>query len=169
MSGPDYHGWTHRRKRVKVNGDFVDDPYAGTDPIPGESIRNIKVFADRNATDGNLPDSVIVVSTGDGKFIFSIDEDEDGWRMHYVRAFVSVVGSGDVVVQIRNITQAHDFLTTKITIDTGDFTSLTSGTPAAINMANAVVADGDLVAIDVDSAGGGTAEGLGVNVGFRQT
>ena len=88
--------------------------------------------------------------------------------MHYVRAFVSTVGGGDIVVQVRNVTQAHDFLTTRVTIDSGDFTSLTSGTPAAINMANAVVADGDLIAIDVDDDGGGDAEGLGVNVGFRQ-
>ena len=59
MGAPNYHGWTHRRRRINE-----DDPFAGSDPIPGESIRNIKVFADRNATDGNLPDEVIVVSLG---------------------------------------------------------------------------------------------------------
>ena len=65
-----YHGWTHRRKR-----------WGGTDPIPGESFRNIKVFADENACDGLLPDSVRIVSTGNGKFMFQIDDDEDGFAL----------------------------------------------------------------------------------------
>lgn len=158
MSGqPAYHGPTHRRKK-----------FGGTDPIPGESFRNLKLFADTNACDGNLPVGVRVVSAGDGKFIFQIDEDEDGFLLHYVRAYVSVVSSsGAITVQVRNITQAHDMLSTACTIDAGDFSSLDAGTAAVVNTANASVADGDLIAIDVDGAGT-DAEGLGVNVGFRQ-
>ena len=63
----------------------------------------IKVFADRNALDGNLPDEAIVVSTGDGKFILAIPEDLHGTELVHAAAFVSV--AGEVTVQIRNVTQ----------------------------------------------------------------
>lgn len=152
-----HHGWTHRR-----------EARGGTDPVPRESYRNIKVFADPEACDGLLPDSVRIVTTGDGKFIFQIDADEDGFELFYVRAFVSVVGSATLTVQLRNITQAQDMLSTPLTIDAGEFSSLTAATPAVINTANAQVADGDLIAIDVDTNGGGSAEGLGVNLGLSQ-
>ncbi len=152
MTGPSYHGWTHRPKRV-----------GGSDPDPPLGHYEIKVFADPNALDGNLPASATDVSIGDGKFVFEIPEDLDGTRLVVARAFLSTVGAGDCVVQISNITQAADMLTDPITIDTGDLSSKTSASPVVIDTSANEVADGDQIRIDVDTASG---QGLGVILMF---
>jgi len=156
MSLPAMHGWTHRPKSR-----------GGTDPIVLPGYYAIKVFADRGALDGALPDSAIIVSAGDGKFIWEIPAPLDGFHLTYVRIFVSVAGSANLIVQLHNITQAVDMLSTRAQIDTGDLSSKTSATPPVINVANSQVADGDQIRVDVDSDGGGDAEGLGVVAGFE--
>lgn len=109
----------------------------------------IKVFSDADA-----------LSTGDGKFIFAIPGDLDGWSLTAAAAYVTTVSSsGLVTVQIRNVTLAADMLSTRITIDVGETTSYTAAAPAVI--AAAPVAKGQLIAVDVDVAGT-AAKGLGV-------
>ena len=154
MSAPSYHGWSHRPKER-----------GGPDPIPPTGLYEIKVFADRDALDGNLPDSAIIVSTGDGKFIWPVPPDLDGTTLTLAEAGVSVVGSDDLDVTIRNLTGAVDMLTGSITIPAGDFTSYPPSV-TVINTANAVVAAGDRLSINVDAAGGGDAEGLAVILRF---
>lgn len=150
-SGPDFHGWTHRPKLL-----------GGTDPIPPLGYYEIKVFADRGALDGNLSDSAIVVSTGDGKFHFFIPQQLDRAELVHAAAGVSV--SGDVEVQVHNVTQAADYFTTTLTIDAGDKTSYTATTPVVVD--DTLLADvGDEIRIDVDAADG-TAEGLCVILHF---
>lgn len=123
---------------------------------PGQNrcaFYEIKVFGDTN-----------VVATGDGKFIWGIPEDLDGWEIFHVFSFVSTVSSsGLVTVQIRNITAGVDTLSTPVTIDAGDFTSYGAATEAVIDTANAGVSVADLMSIDVDAAGTG-AKGLGVGL-----
>jgi hypothetical protein len=142
MSGkPAYHGWTHR---PKARG--------GTDPVPPtEAHYEIKVFSDTG-----------IMSTGNGKFIFAIPDDLDGWYFIDADAFVTTVSSsGAPTVMIRNATDAVDVLSTAITIDASEFTSYTAATQPVINAANDQVATADLIAIDVDGIGTG-AKGLGV-------
>ena len=151
MSGPFHHGWSHRPGWL-----------GGTDQNTPLGFYEIKVFADRDALDGNLPDEAIVVSTGDGKFVFAIPHDLDQAEMVHAAAFVSLAGA--VTVQVRNVTQAADYLTTALTIDSGETTSYTAATPVVID--DDLLADkGDLIRIDVDAADG-TAEGLGVMLQF---
>lgn len=152
MPDADYHGWTHRPKWL-----------GGSDPARVLGHYELKVFADRNALDGELPDEAIVVSAGDGKFIFAIPYDLDGTALVHAAAYVSAAGA--VTVQLRNITQAHDFLSTAVTIDGGDNTSYDAATPPVITEANREVNVGDLISVDVDAADG-TAEGLGVILVF---
>ena len=123
-----------------------------------------KLFADRNALDGNLPDTAIVVSTGDGKFVIDpIPEDLDGTQLVHAAAGVSAPGA--VTVQLRNITQSNlDLLSTRITIDSGEYSSYTAATPPVI-IASQPVATGDRIAIDVDAASG-APEGLSVVLRF---
>jgi hypothetical protein len=111
MSGPNYHGWTHRSA---LRG--------GSDPLHPLGHFEIKVFADPNALDGNLDAAARIVSTGDGKFIFMIPNDLDGCELVHAAVYVTVAGA--VTVQIRNITQAFDFLSTKLTVDAAEFSSL---------------------------------------------
>ncbi len=106
------------------------------------------------------------LTTGDAQIIFVIPTELNGMNLVACAAYVSTVSaSGLPTVQIRNVTQAVDMLTTKITIDAGEFTSYTATTPPVIDAGNADVATGDLLAIDVDVAGTG-AKGLGVVVSF---
>ena len=151
MPDVSYHAETHR-----------PHTRGGSDPLPALGFFEIKVFADTNALDGNLPDEARIVDVGDGKFIFVIPRDLDGCELHHAAAYVTVAGA--VTVQIRNVTQAYDFLTTKITIDAAEFSSYTAATPPVID-ADLVVDKGDRIAIDVDAADG-TAEGLGVILHF---
>jgi hypothetical protein len=144
MAGPAYHGWTHRPRTQ-----------GGTDPIGGGHFE-IKVTSDE--TD---------LTTGDGQFIFAIPEDLDKAVLYHAHAFISTVSSsGTPQVQIRNVTQAVDMLSTRITIDVSEFTSYTATTQPVINPANNDVAKADLIAVDVDTAGTG-ARGLGVILAFR--
>lgn len=142
-----YHGWTHA---PKVAG--------GTDPIPLPAPLFIKVTGDKTS-DPSL-------TTGDGQFIFEISQDMDLMKLLRVEAYVSTVStSGDPTVQIRNITQGVDMLSTKVSIDANEFVSADATTPPVINAGNAQVAHKDLIAIDVDVAGTG-AKGLGVMLTF---
>ena len=63
MSGPNYHAWTHRPKQL-----------GGSDPLQPYGFYEVKLFADRDALDGTLPDSAIVVSEGTGKMVIWIPE-----------------------------------------------------------------------------------------------
>lgn len=141
MAGPEYHAWTHSPN--------------GTDANPAPY--SIKVVNDTT-----------VVTVGDGQFIFMIEDDVAGCRLVQAQAYVTTVSSSGLpTVQIRNVTQAVDMLSTKITIDASEFTSYTAATPRVINLANSDVARGDLIAVDVDVAGTG-AKGLGVILRFRR-
>lgn len=129
-------------------------------PLPlVDIILQVKVFVDT----GSGSD----VTTGDGKLIIIASDDMSGMNLVDADAYVTTVSSsGLVTVQIRNITQAADMLTTKITIDANEFSSYFAATPPVIDAANDDVATGDRLAIDVDVAGTG-AKGLGVVLSFR--
>lgn len=111
-------------------------------------------------------DDATVVTTGDGKLIFVIDDSIGGMNLIDADAYVTTVSSSGLpTVQIRNITQTADMLTTKISIDASEFTSYTAAAAPVIDTGNDDVATGDLIAVDVDVAGTG-AKGLGVVLSF---
>lgn len=125
---------------------------APRDPI----VREFKVFSDAQT-----------VTTGDGKFIHLIPEDTDGMNLAEIESYVTTVSSsGKPTVQIRNVTQAADMLTTKCEIDASEKNSKDAATQPVIDTANDDVVWGDHLAIDVDVAGTG-AKGLGVILTFR--
>lgn len=107
------------------------------------------------------------VTTGNGQRVFPIPRELDGLSLVAAHAWVSTESSsGDLTIQIRNITQTDDMLSTEITIDAGEFTSYAPGTTeSVVDPAAAEVATGDLIAVDVDADGTG-AEGLGVILTF---
>lgn len=123
--------------------------------ISRDRVVQIKVFDDSTAA-----------STGDGKFIFFIPPEYDRLVLRKVYAYVTgASSSGALTIQIRNVTDSVDMLSTALTIDASELSSLTAATAAVINLANATVEDGDQIAIDVDGAGT-SAEGLGVVLTF---
>lgn len=122
----------------------------------GKRVFQIKVFDDATAA-----------TTGDGKVIFMIPVECNGMNLVDVEAYVTgASSSGALTIQVRNVTQAADMLSTAITIDQSETTSLTAATAPVIDAANDDVATGDLIAIDVDGAGT-SAEGLGVVLSFQ--
>ena len=126
--------------------------------VPSFGNYEIKVVADASA-----------LATGDGQFIFAIPSDLNGTDLLDAQAFVTTVATGAtlITVQIRNVTQTADMLSTRITIDASEFTSYTAATPRVINVANSGVVTGDLIAIDVDAVGNTTpGQGLGVILRF---
>jgi hypothetical protein len=137
-----------------------DHAAGGADPIPGTTGGeiNIKVFQDTSS-----------VSTGDAKFMFAIPSDLNGLNLVDAQMYVTASStSGNPEVQIRNVTQALDMLSTEITVKAGEFDSFGAGstaTPSVVNLSNAVVAAGDIIAIDVDASGTG-AQGMGVILRF---
>lgn len=111
-------------------------------------------------------DDASVITTGDGKLIFVIPPELNGLNLTDVDAFVTTnSSSGSPTVQVRNVTDAFDMLSTRITIDPNEPTSYTAAAPPVIDTAHDDVATGDLLAIDVDVAGTG-AKGLGVVLVF---
>ncbi len=135
----------------------------------------IKLFADRGALDGNLPDSAVVVSDGNGKFMLVIPPDLNGATLALAEAGISAAASIDVEVDLINVgpdpstPASTPMLLSPITIATGDFVSWTPGTSVGstpIDTTNAQVLSGDWISIDVLSGGADTAEGLAVVIDF---
>lgn len=88
--------------------------------------------------------------------------------MVLVNAFagLDVTGTGTSTIQIRNVTQAWDMLSTPITIDTGEATSLTANTPPTIDTTKDDLALGDKIVVDIDGIAAG-GQGLVVELTFE--
>ncbi len=107
------------------------------------------------------------VTTGDDKVRFDIPADIGGMNLVYcLMTLDTVSSSGLPTVQIRNVTDSVDMLSTKLSIDANEYTSLTAAAPAVIDGSKDDVAEGDRLAIDCDIAGTGT-KGLRVTLGFQ--
>lgn len=135
----------------------------GPDPIDMPVVLFGKVSGDR-ATDPAL-------LTGDGQLFYPITRDMDLMWLTDCEAKVSTTSSsGAPTVQLR-LTRAgstiHDMLSTKLSIDAGDYSSRHAATPKVINAGNSQVEWGDQIAVDVDVAGTGT-KGLSVTLTFER-
>lgn len=121
-----------------------------------KKIVSLKVIADGTA-----------LTTGDGKMYFTVPSDLNGMNLVDVDAAVyTVSSSGAPTVQIHNLTDTVDMLSTAITIDASEYSSYTAATQPVIDTAHDDVATGDRIRIDVDGAGTGTA-GLEVILVFQ--
>ncbi len=108
------------------------------------------------------------IAIGDGQFYWRVPSTINGWNLIAAAAKVTTASGGGtaVTVQIANVTDAVDMLSTKITIDNSETDSSTAATPAVINTATDDVATADLLRVDIDAAGSG-AKGLIVELQFR--
>jgi hypothetical protein len=115
------------------------------------------------------------ITTGDGKLYIAVPTKCNG--MNLVEAVISVITkstSGTPTVMLArgrqaDATTAHafvDMLSTALTIDANEFSSTYATTPAVINTSNDDVLTGDLIRVDIDTAGTGTAN-LYISLGFR--
>lgn len=107
------------------------------------------------------------ITTGDGKAYYRVPSTLNGMNLVGVAATVTTASSsGNPTIQIANVTDAVDMLSTEVTIDSGETDSSTAATPAVIDGAHDDVATADLLRIDIDTAGTGT-KGLMIELQFQ--
>ena len=134
--------------RAMSPGEFSDSRY-GKIPVTFPSSPGIKT------------------ATGDGWSYFHIPSALNGMNLVEVEAFVVTAGTtGTTDIQIANVTQGVDILSTKLTIDSGE-TNSSSAVAAVIDTANDDVATGDVLRVDIDAVSTTPAEGLVVILYFR--
>jgi hypothetical protein len=108
------------------------------------------------------------LSTGDGLDYFYVPDSLDGFVLaDFDIAVHTVSSSGTPTVQLHNVTDGEDMLSTVATIDANERTSYTATTAPVIDTDHDDVSSGDRLRIDVDVAGTGTA-GLDVIMVFRK-
>lgn len=108
----------------------------------------------------------LALAAGDDAARFRIPASLNGWVISSVAASRKS-GTGVPTIQIRNVTDGVDVLSTRITIDSGETDSSTAAAAAVINTANDDVATADQFAIDIDVAGTATLY-LWVEIGFTR-
>lgn len=107
------------------------------------------------------------VTTGDGAAYFHVPSHLDGFLLKKVHGQCIVAGTtGNLTVQIYNATTAHDLLSTKIQVDSGQTGSQQSGTQPVINTSYNSVAENNLLRIDVDTVSTSPQTGLIITMEF---
>jgi hypothetical protein len=102
------------------------------------------------------------VTVGDGRSYFQVPAKFNGDKLKIANASVITAGTtGNTTIQVHNVTQAVDMLTTPITIASGATTG--SG---VIDTANDDIVTGDILRIDIDSVSTTAPKGLLVNLEF---
>lgn len=108
------------------------------------------------------------VSTWDGKYYFHIPPKLNWRNLVYGHARVITAGTTNTTdIQIHNVTDAVDVLTTKITIDSTETWSDTAATPYSINTSNDDAATNDLRRVDVDAVSTTAPKWLIVTLWFQ--
>jgi len=116
---------------------------------------------------GFLFDATTDVSVGDGRMYFSIPAKFNSHNLTRVYAKVFTAGTtGTTDIQIYNVTDSVDMLSTKLTIDSGETGSDTAATPAVIDTAHDDVVTNDLLRIDIDAVSTTAPKGLIVVLEF---
>ncbi len=106
-------------------------------------------------------------STGDDKIRIVIPPELAGANLTSVHAYNTTAGTtGTMDIQVHNLTDAQDMLSTVITIDSTENGSDTAATPAVIDTSHDDVAAYDVLRIDVDAIHTTPAKGLLVTLGF---
>ena len=115
-----------------------------------------------------ITDDDTELTVADGVLIITVPPEWNGMNVvDFDIAISTVSSSGAVSVQLRNVTDSHDILSTNATIDASEYSSYTAATAPAINASYDDLATGDRLAIDVDGAGTG-AKGLEIHLGMRK-
>jgi hypothetical protein len=116
---------------------------------------------------GFLLNTSVGLTTGDDAVRFRIPAALNGWKIVSVAASRKS-GTGIPTIQLRNVTNGYDVLSTRLTIDSGETDSMTAATPAVIDGTKNTVATGNQFAIDVDDAGTNTLF-MFVEIGFARS
>jgi hypothetical protein len=108
-------------------------------------------------------DTLLTVGDWAGGVTFTVPLHLNGYNLIYVQGALTGAQStsGLPTIQMANITDAVDMLSTRITIDANEWDSKDAATAPVINTSYDDVATGDRIRFDIDVAGTG-AKGLNV-------
>lgn len=107
------------------------------------------------------------LAIGDGVGYFTVPEELNGMNLVSVHARVVTAGTTNTTdIQIANVTDSVDMLSTKITIDSGETGSDTAATPAVIDTTKDDVVTNDLLRIDIDALSTTKPKGLIMRLKF---
>lgn len=110
----------------------------------------------------------VATGNGAGDLFFRVPSTMNGMNLVGVAAAVQTAGTtGTTDIQVHNVTQAADMLSTVITIDSGETDSSTAAAAAVIDTANDDVATGDQLRIDVDAVSTTAPKGLLIELQFQ--
>lgn len=145
-----------------INGTITGDAFLDEDDMTSNSAtklasqQSIKAYVDAQLATGyrliEVTKHTIAVDLGNGAGQFMVDANLNGLNLSGVLAKVATAGTGGgpMLIQIYNVTQAADMLTTRINIDASETSSADASTQAVIDTANDDVATGDILRIDID-------------------
>jgi hypothetical protein len=110
------------------------------------------------------------VSIGDGAKYIYIPPQLDNMKLVFIQGQHVTAGttSNTTEVQVYNLTKAVDMLSTVLSIDYNELTSVTAGTPVVINDANSLISTNDVLRVDVDAVTTVAPKGLILTLGFRK-
>ena len=141
---------------------FYDTSSAATRSI---LFNQLTAFTERTLVVKCVADT-IGPSVGNGITHVTIPSTLDGKNLSSAQAHVYTVGTGSTTtVQLHNLTDGQDMLSTAITIDASEKDSSTAATPS-VTGAYAGVSTADVIRIDVDVVASGTL-GLEVRMIFN--
>lgn len=101
-------------------------------------------------------DILSVLTVADGQDYFRIPPGLNGWRLSEVSGGLVTAGTTMTTVQLAKVPLSGstvDLLSTKLTIDANERDSSQAATQPVITAANAIVATGDRIRVDIDVAG----------------
>ena len=126
---------------------------------------NVTSFIERNLIVKCVNDG-IAPAVGDGITHITIPSSLNGKKLQNAHAHVYTAGTGGSItnVQIHNLTDSVDILSTPITIDLNEKDSSTAATPVVVGASN-TVATADVLRIDVDAVATNTL-GLELRIVF---
>jgi len=108
-----------------------------------------------------------VIGDGAGDIFVRIPSTLNGWNLTEAAAQVQTAGiTGTTDIQIHNVTDNVDMLSTVLTVDSGETDTLTAATAAVIDTTKDDVATGDSIRFDVDAVSTTAAKGLLIEMTF---
>ena len=110
---------------------------------------------------------IATVAVADGVYAFCVPASMANMDIIACVATVHTAGTTsttDIQIRRRRDTTDVDVLSTKLTIDTGETSSITAVNPFVVNTANDDLDEGDLIFIDIDAISTTAPKGLFVTV-----
>lgn len=161
------NGQVYLREASSLGGGGSDDD------ITSVSIANDSIFINEGSTQVSTPIELsklvtgymspegVDVTTGDGKSYYRIPTALDSFKLVAVEIDVTTAGVSETTnVQIHNVTDTEDLLSTTVSIDGGDVVSTSATTPYVINTSNDILEARDLLRFDVDGVNTTPPQGL---------